>query len=403
MYQQTKFVISSFQALEPGVLTDEWVACYAAAGFNMLESNMPASDRVGWQSLSPADQDRLMTLCAAHGIGVLVVDHQRFTGRQSVDCALLDEATALYSGHPGFAGYYLWDEPKPENFPDVRRMQDHVATVDPAHLPYTVLLPSYGPYAWEENSGNPSFPEYVRQFIHTVDPPVLAFDYYPFSSRGFKQRYWSDLGIMRREALRFDKPLWIYIQSCGWGGMLAPSPAQLRFQAWMAVAYGARGIQYFVYHEVTTATITFGRAVVQSDGTPGPLYPETARLNSELAILGPTLIGLNSRAIIHTDPTLYALETASDISELAPVVEASPGLVLSLFEDCAGQRLLLVANKSWDSATAARIVLASPHRIQEVSKTQPDQVAPLDAVSAPRTVFELSLEPGDARLLILLP
>jgi hypothetical protein len=403
MWKQEEFIISSFQVLPSEGWDLAFIRRYADAGFNLLETNIARPDAVGWQSLSDEEHRRLLDLCAEVGVKVLAVDHPRFTGRtQSDEGAQVAEenvrgAIEAYGGHPALYGYYLWDEPSIEVFEDLRKTQDLFQRLDPSRLPYTVLLPSYGPYAWEHAENQSGYTEYVRRFVEVVDPPVLGFDYYPFREAGFADGYWSDLEFLRTVAVEKDLPFWVYIQSCGWPGMKSPTVAEIRFQANIAAAYGATAIQYFVYHSVTTGGLTFGDAPATGEGSPQANYEGVTAINRQLAAWGPVLMTLRSIGVYHSGEDIHKDTTPASACPLLRA--ASPGLVIGHFNDPAGADYFLVVNRDYAEETEVTLELAETTLVSVVRGAGDAQAlsdAPLDTVL-------VDLAPGGGMLLRLGP
>ncbi len=66
------------------------------------------------------------------------------------------------------------------------------------------------------------------------------------SQRYLRKGYFQNLAVIRNEALKANIPFWTYIQTTSWyqGGFL-PTEEELRWNVNTALAYGAKGIQYF--------------------------------------------------------------------------------------------------------------------------------------------------------------
>ncbi len=102
------------------------------------------------------------------------------------------------------------------------------------------------------------YPRWLNKFVEETQPPELLVDPYPFSrkvpkdgGRGFQgaiDRYAEWLSNSKGAASLGGIPLWVIIQTHSWGNDLRePSARELRLQANMVLAYGAKGIFYFTY------------------------------------------------------------------------------------------------------------------------------------------------------------
>ena len=115
---------------------------------------------------------------------------------------------------------------------------------DPQHLAYVNLLPDYIPPA---ALGAPSYDDYVEQFVTTVRPQLLSYDYYPFGHEKDRSTFFTNLATMRAAALRHDLPFMLIVLAMPHGPYRDPSEAELAWQVHHALAYGARGVSYFTY------------------------------------------------------------------------------------------------------------------------------------------------------------
>jgi hypothetical protein len=102
--------------------------------------------------------------------------------------------------------------------------------------------------------------------------------------------------------------LWVVVQLASFKPadgpfMHNPSLAQVRWQAWTAVAYGAKSISYW-----TTGTTPdpnpksdYRGGLLELDGRISSKYKAIRQLNAELHALGPTLMELDPVAVLQVD------------------------------------------------------------------------------------------------------
>jgi len=206
--------------------------------------------------------------------------------------ALKDETNVL--------AWYIRDEPNPDFVPEFleyKRALEEAAPGQPAvclfYRPDSVL--AFSPhqpimltdcypltYAHDATSLGPHFA--LRQG-HLAIPEEFA-QFNMWGNRGVLE--WMDL-------CRFycgDQPHWLTLQAFESGDgrrvrWRAPTVADLRLQTWMAVAGGAKGINYFHY---TTLADGYGNPIPSVHGEHTPLLEEIARLGAELTPLGPLLV-----------------------------------------------------------------------------------------------------------------
>ena len=227
--------------------------------------------------------------------------------------ATLDALTPYSS----VAGFWLWDEPADTvAMARAAALARFVARHCPGELPYVNLFPSYigdtrqhGPVAdrWRATYGAnkaTAYPGYIDDWLRrwwdeSWPAPLVSFDHYLFEPGLF---VWNDyllsLEVARDRAAEWSRPgqripLWVFVQLAGnRQRKMVPTPAQLRFQVYSALAYGAQGIMYWTLCP-SHAAPGYAPALLDDRGEPTDRYDEIARLNAEVHALGPTLMQLD--------------------------------------------------------------------------------------------------------------
>jgi len=270
-------------------------------------------------------------------------------------------AAERFARHPALYGYMIRDEPSAVVFPQLGRVASEFRRVDPAHDICVNLFPIY---ASSEQLGIASYEEYLDKFLSTVKPPALCYDHYPFMRHGEDRRdYFHNLEVARRACLKHDTPLWIVVLSGWWQHFRTPTDAELRWQAYGALAYGIRGIAYFTYWPVKDDYA----AVVDYTGAPQPMYDSIKRLNLELSVLGPRLAPMRSVGVYHVGQEIpVGCQRLPDDSWLA--APGNPPLAIGLFEGTGGSKHVLVMNRNCLQAETA--TLRFPPNVTAVSRTE---------------------------------
>src|ERR1051325_6553113 len=104
---------------------------------------------------------------------------------------------------------------------------------------------------------------------------------------------------MRKYSLKANIPYWNFFYSLPFNDRLDPTEAQLRWQIFASVAYGAKGILYFCYWTpgkgaAGKGEFPKGGAVITAEGLKTRHYDEATRINAELKAWSPTLMKLTS-------------------------------------------------------------------------------------------------------------
>ena len=78
---------------------------------------------------------------------------------------------------------------------------------------------------------------------------------------------------------------------------MVPSDATLHLQVYATLAYGGRGIQYFMYF--TPGNGNYRLAAIDWFGNKTPTWDMLRRINKQIHALAPTLLKLRSTGVYH--------------------------------------------------------------------------------------------------------
>ena len=336
-----------------------------------------------------AEHRKTLDICHKVGIPIFVGDVRinpsmtEKPGWQKV----LAETIADYR-HPALYGLYGWDEPASDLFAQLGAISDEFRKQAPELLLHLNIFPNY---ASPEQLGTPTYREHIEKYAAAVRPQVLCFDNYSVMANGtIRPNYFENLAIIRDCAVKNGFTPWMFILSTKHNDLADPTEGQMRFQAFTALAYGMKGILYFVYWPYAPLNDT---AIVDMKGKPTHLYPIIKQLNADIRAIGPTLLSLTSTGTYHTGqiPT-GAMRLPADAPLQLP--DDKP-LVIGFFEGP-------------DKAKYAIIVNADPHKAVDFSIAAHAEVKRLfafnfkDGSTSPLTLeggkAAYHLEPGDGRL-----
>jgi hypothetical protein len=328
-------------------LDDARAAEIAAAGFTVIAP--PCSG-----GLDPALTRRALDVARRHGLGVWVGDHRLHPDAiMSADWpASLDGAVDEYRDHPSLAGYFVADEPTAPEFAAVAAVTAALRAADPEHLAYVNLLPDYIP---APDLGAASYDDYVEDFIRTVQPRILSYDYYPFGRDKDRSTFFANLTAIRAAALRHDVPFMLIVLATPHGPYRDPTEAELAWQVHHALAYGARGISYFTYWTPEDDDEWHFRHGLIEDGRPTAHYLQASDINRRVRAIGEALRRFRSIAVAD------ALGEIGVPLPIGPIdaIEGGP-ITVGLFGDGHGTLMALLVNRDYRSPMAA-VVRVRPH------------------------------------------
>jgi hypothetical protein len=197
--------------------------------------------------------------------------------------------------HPAVYGYYLRDEPGPSLFPGLAKVSKLIHELAPGKWAYINLFPNY---ADQNQLEGRTYEKYVDEFVQTCDATVLSYDHYAILDNGaLREGYWNNLEQMRNAAGTHQLPFWQIVLSVAHFNYREPSAADLRFEVYSSLAYGARGIAYFTYF--TSSTGNYRMGPIDQFGNPTITWSHMQNVNLQIQKLAPTLLQLTSDDVYH--------------------------------------------------------------------------------------------------------
>lgn len=336
-----------------------------------------------------------LALCARHGLRAIV------SATGPVD--------NLPDG-PACWGYLLTDEPNTSAFPELAKTITTLREKRPGRLGYVNLFPNY---ASPEQLGSPSYPAYVARFVDTAKPDVLSMDHYPLMRPNADRRdaYCDNLEVFRGESLKAGIPFWNYFHAMPFADRIDPTEAQMRWQIFTSLAYGAKGVLYFCYWtpgkgNAGTGEFPKGGALLTAEGRKTRHYDEARRINAELLQLGPTLMQLTSTGVRRMNTATNAANPIPGfpIRSVARVGnDPESTFIAGAFTHRDGRRAVLLVNHdiaytAWPTVTFD----VPPASVLEVDNATGRQDPVVDD-SPELPGLQLSFGPGDGRLFLMPP
>ena len=310
---------------------------------------------------------------------------------------------------PACWGYLLMDEPGAAAFPELAKRAEEIRSKRPGRFGYVNLFPNYASLSV---LGTASYDEHVAKFIREVKPEVLSMDHYPLMRPESETReaYRANLECFRKHSLEAGIPFWNYFYSMPFNDRIDPTEAQIRWQIFTSVAYGAKGVLYFCYWTpgkgaAGAGEFPKGGAIITAEGLKTRHYDEARRINGELKQLGPTLMKLTSTGVYFAKTETNASALAgSPIRKLERVAGDPVGeFIIGAFRHADGRRAVLIVNHNHSYTAWPTVEFdADPKDVFEVSKAT-GKIVPAVDDSPELKGFQLSFGAGDGRLFILPP
>jgi hypothetical protein len=337
---------------------------------------------------------RVLDLCQAVGMKAIIQDSRILT-RKSDDPEFgrnLDAIVATYSKHPALAGYLLRDEPSVDLFPELAALNRGLLERDPKRLPFINLLPTYGD---KKQLGGQGYEAYLQHYIKTVKPTLVQWDHYALYHQGEEPTYFENLEIASRVCHKAGVPFQQTILAVPHGGFRDPSAADLRWQVYTSLCYGAKGIMYFTYWTDTFSDGGYHNAIINEKNERSEKYAVIQSLNRKAAALAPTLLKLQGLGVAHTPPIPQG---AAGLNDQFPVARAEGGpLVLGWLRDDRLRDYLFVVNRSFkQSETFSLLLRKKAGKVMEISQQTGQPIDAAFDVDAQR--LTVPLQAGEGRL-----
>eukprot|EP00038_Savillea_parva_P019538 m.27816 g.27816 ORF g.27816 m.27816 type:complete len:438 (-) comp4455_c0_seq1:116-1429(-) len=319
----------------------------------------------------------------------------------------------------GAWGFQITDEPAVPAFPKVAALVAQAKAV--GNMAFVNLLPNYASPA---QFGAPDYGTYVKDFVEQVKPNMLSMDHYPDfdedTSRSNKTKagYIANLLVLREAALSTTPPIpfWNFFNAMPYNGesVYDVSEGEMRWQAFTSLAIGSKGVLYFCYWTPPGNDFLRGQAIMtaapgstpdNSNQVPGPKYPIAQRINTKLRVYGDWLLDRTSSAVIQTAGG--RADTSPIVASGCPFVSINGSnlgtnwsFLLGLYDD---NHTVVLSNQDCNHPALASVTLAS-------SVASLHEVSPMDGAVVPALDdapfmdgFQVSLQPGDARVFLTSP
>jgi len=373
-FVQDRFAIGFWVDPPVGEDLDRRYAEIAEANFTLVFGN--------FSSRTPAQVRRQLELCRKYDMKALVAGARQ-------------KPQYLLTG-PACWGYLLYDEPNTEKFDYLRELVKSVRKARPGHLAYINLYPNY---ANAKQLGADSYEEYVQRFADEVDVDVLSMDHYPLMRPGADARktYCQNLEVMRKVSLAKNIPFWNFFNVMPFGPHSDPTEAQIRWQVFTSLVYGAKGVLYFCYWTPSGPEFPKGGAIITREGRRTRHYDQARRINGALKQLAPTLMKLTSTAVYRIKQTDDATKLLAD----APIKITPPGeYLIGVFRHNDGRQAVLLNNYHFAYTAWPTVEFkAGLKDVVEICPKTGKEVALVDDSPAMEGL-QLSLDAGAGRLFL---
>ncbi len=296
-------------------------------------------------------------------------------------------------------GNILRDEPNTTMFADLATLQNTYLESMPDRFPYINLFPIY---ATNEQLQVDSYDAYLTQFFDVVQPPYTSVDIYPLNTGGrIIDDYYVNLEKFATICRDRNVPFGVYIQSVSFASSKrTPTEAEMRWQAYNALAFGAVNIEYFTYRTPNSGAETYKDALVGRDNVKTDRWYGAQKINTALATLGDAFMDYrylgtysvnqeNAPQFFYFDNQYTGFDGLKDVT-----VTGDKALLMGAFDAKEGDGRAFVCVGADDPGVSKTsvVVTATLTEWTDVTLYQGDKVTKLTPVDGK---ISFTLEPGE--------
>lgn len=383
-FQQPEFAIGFWVDPPLDAKADQRYKEIAEANFTLVLGGFGANN--------PQKIQQQVELCKKYGLNALV-----WAGKTPVDKLPTD---------PACWGYMILDEPSASQFKELGEIVKRNRQARPDKMSFINLFPNY---CGASRLASKDYDEYVSKFMEIVQPQVLCMDHYPvFKPNAADPRpmYRANLISLRKAAKKTNTPFWLFFNIMPYGPQTDPTEAQLRWQIYTAVTYGAKGVLYFCYYTPNGAEFPKGGAIIDRNDKKTRHYDQAKRINSELKNLGPVLMKLTPIRVLHLNgKTSYYAKVLSG-TPLASINVAEPNdpqldIEIGVFKHKDGRDAIIIMNNYITYSLWPTINFNVPLKnVVEIDK-QTGKEIPVYDESPDIPGLQISFDSGEGRVFLI--
>ncbi len=307
-----------------------------------------------------------LTTCALYGIHPFFHD-PRLT--QSEDaCKALVSAYAPADGdgnhvpNTQLGGWMLTDDATPADVRKDSTLEQIIGWIrkyDPCHPIFTGVIAGVDFSILNGVAYN--YKHYIEDLEYNLSPSLWPYRYFPYPGSSTTVSYPFSYFYKGLETFAFmarytNVPMWSYVKTLTRTGGTPPTEAQMRLEAFSALAYGAQGIAYWRYRPESDSE----KGLVTSTGEKTDQWRHAQKINQEIATFNSVFAGCQLVECRHTKTQpvgtcmlqgafgpLLGISSNDDVLLSHVCNEGKDYLVIVNHSATASQRLTLLFSRRW--------------------------------------------------------
>lgn len=283
-----------------------------------------------------------LALAEKYGINVYLSDSRTRNATKDTDLNIYFKKYAPYSS---FKGITVVDEPSNKDFgvadasKKLEKYAEQASRIN-QHSNYSAYVNLYPRQQKLVLGGNvnTAYRSYLEEYIDTYHPKMISYDHYLFDQYvegsnipTVQHWYLWNLRIVREVALEHKIPFWSYVQagrnwSTDSNGITTvnetPTKGQMFWNANTALAYGAKGIQYFPLVQPSefaygvNGTFDYQRnGLLGADGNKTIWYDYAKEINTQIQTVDKVLMNATSKTVLWKGYDAYQAILSGGVSD----------------------------------------------------------------------------------------
>lgn len=299
---------------------------------------------------------------------------------------------------PAVWGILGKDEPTEKLFPMILEQKEKSKKFATSKVFFNNLLPTYGFKSFAE------YKDYLNKFIKAIKPEIITYDFYPFPARApfCSADFIPNLELVRSISKENGAKYGIILQVVEHGGLRSTNEAELRWQAYLALAYGSKIIGWFTFlTEIDYGKWIWRDAVIDRDGFRTRHYSMLRRINGEILKLGKTLLDLESTGVYHSAPLPRSAVDISNSTLIQPVDCKNITVGEFINPKDGNKKYFMIVNRDFTKENKA--VFSLKEKVKTLHEINKDSGNPVifPGYEPESGSVTLTLAPGDGRLFLV--
>lgn len=330
------------------------------AGINLTFIGVSNSDYV--RHLNSAEEVGIKTLIDDAQFKNLLFD-QSITDEEAISQA--QELICRYKDYKCFYGHHIVDEPSSIRFEEIKRAEKRYSQIFPDKLFYINLFPSYSN---GNQRGTTTYREYLEKYMDIMDLDYLCYDHYPLfentdGSTRMQDSFLYNMSVAQQSADGAD--VWTFLQSIGYASKKDPNCVEdVRIQSNSALAFGLKGVFWFIYWTIGRGGENFTNGCINWDGSKTHRYEYIKQAGNEIHSLWNVLENFEWQRVMtyigsdndsDENPSFSLLET-NNVHERIYSVTTTKDTFAGVFKDGEGRDGFMFVNYDSPSSTETNVV-----------------------------------------------